>query len=92
MVSTSPAAPTLRRVHGLALACHPGPTLAMTGLSAALVLALGGTGSAAIRLAVCVLAGQLSIGWSNDARDAADDSAAGRSAKPIVRGLSLIHI
>ena len=59
----------------------------MTALSAALVLALGGTGSAAIRLAVCVLAGQLSIGWSNDARDAAADSAAGRSAKPIVRGL-----
>lgn len=86
-MSTSPAAPALSRVHGLALACHPGPTLAMTGLGAALVLAFGGTGSAAVRLAVCVLLGQLSIGWSNDSHDAAADTAAGREAKPIVRGL-----
>lgn len=69
------------------LACHLGPTVAMTGLGAALVLALGGTGGAAAQLAVCVLAGQLSIGWSNDARDAAADTEAGRTAKPIVRGL-----
>lgn len=59
----------------------------MTGLSAALVLALGGSDGAAVRLAVCVLVGQLSIGWCNDAGDATADTAAGRIEKPIVRGL-----
>jgi 4-hydroxybenzoate polyprenyltransferase len=59
----------------------------MTGLSAALVVAFGGSGGMAGRLAACVMLGQLSIGWSNDARDAAADTAAGRTAKPIVRGL-----
>jgi 4-hydroxybenzoate polyprenyltransferase len=33
-----------------------------------------------------MLAGQLSIGWSNDACDAARDAAAGRTDKPVARG------
>jgi 4-hydroxybenzoate polyprenyltransferase len=33
-----------------------------------------------------MLAGQLSVGWSNDACDAARDVAAGRTDKPVVRG------
>ena len=37
-------------------------------------------------MAVAVLAGQLSTGWSNDWFDAARDTAAGRSDKPIVAG------
>jgi 4-hydroxybenzoate polyprenyltransferase len=33
-----------------------------------------------------MLAGQLSVGWSNDALDASSDAAAGRTDKPIVTG------
>jgi 4-hydroxybenzoate polyprenyltransferase len=36
--------------------------------------------------APAMLAGQLSVGWSNDACDAARDIAAGRTDKPVVRG------
>lgn len=35
---------------------------------------------------VAVLAGQLSVGWSNDAIDAARDTVVGRSTKPVVGG------
>lgn len=75
-----------RRVVGLAQACHLGPVLVMTGIAATLVVALGGEGADAARLAVCVLLGQLSIGWSNDAHDAGADRAAGRTDKPVARG------
>jgi len=59
----------------------------MTGLGSALVLALGGSGATAARLAVCVLLGQLSVGWCNDAHDAEHDVAADRQKKPVVRGM-----
>ncbi|MBB2744472.1 UNVERIFIED_ORG: 4-hydroxybenzoate polyprenyltransferase [Microbispora rosea subsp. rosea] len=74
-------------VAGLARACHPGPAAAVTTLVAALV-AVAGWGPAGTTLtALAVLTGQLSVGWCNDAVDAARDAAAGRTAKPIVAGL-----
>jgi 4-hydroxybenzoate polyprenyltransferase len=39
-----------------------------------------------VLVAPAMLAGQLSVGWSNDACDAARDMAAGRTDKPVVRG------
>jgi 4-hydroxybenzoate polyprenyltransferase len=39
-----------------------------------------------VLVAPAILAGQLSVGWSNDACDAARDTAAGRTDKPIARG------
>ncbi|GGO23395.1 UbiA family prenyltransferase [Microbispora bryophytorum] len=76
-----------RTVAGLARACHPGPAAAVTILVAALV-AVAGWGPAGTALtALAVLTGQLSVGWCNDAADAAVDAAAGRTAKPIVAGL-----
>jgi 4-hydroxybenzoate polyprenyltransferase len=59
----------------------------VTGLAAALVAMLGGDADAVARLSASVVLGQLSVGWSNDAHDAADDEAAGRNNKPVVRGL-----
>lgn len=35
---------------------------------------------------IAVLSGQLSVGWSNDAHDAAHDSSQRRTAKPVVQG------
>ncbi|WP_169945828.1 UbiA family prenyltransferase [Microbispora sp. H11081] len=76
-----------RTAAGLARACHPGPAAAVTVLLAVLV-ALAGWGPAGTALAaLAVLTGQLSVGWCNDAVDAARDAAAARTAKPIVAGL-----
>ncbi|RBQ18976.1 hypothetical protein DP939_17475 [Spongiactinospora rosea] len=76
----------VRRVTGLAGACHPGPTVVVTGLVTALA-AIAGRDPAGCALAgAAVLAGQLSIGWGNDAVDAGRDAAAGRTDKPAARG------
>jgi 4-hydroxybenzoate polyprenyltransferase len=48
-------------------------------------VSLTGAGTVTI-FAAAVLAGQLSIGWSNDAFDADLDAAAGRTDKPLVAG------
>ncbi|MBB2915276.1 4-hydroxybenzoate polyprenyltransferase [Streptosporangium becharense] len=83
----SPATGTaLRAARGLLLACHPGPTAAVTALVTALAVASGRGAAGAALVGVAVLAGQLSIGWCNDAVDAARDAAAGRTGKPVVDG------
>lgn len=81
-----------RQVAGLARACHPGPAVAVTVLVTALTVLAGhglaGRGLAgAAAVALAVLTGQLSVGWCNDAVDAARDATAGRTGKPIVAGL-----
>ena len=70
----------------LALACHPLPTVAVTAISAGLA-ALAGLGlERGLLLVTAILAGQLSIGWSNDSIDAARDLATDRRDKPVARG------
>jgi 4-hydroxybenzoate polyprenyltransferase len=50
--------------------------------------ALAGRGAAGcVAVALAVLAGQLSTGWSNDWFDAGRDSSVGRTDKPIVAGM-----
>ena len=81
-----PAGTTAARVRGLLGACHPAPTVAVTGLTTALAIGAGaGPGTVALIL-LAVLAGQLSIGWSNDWIDAARDREVARSDKPIAAG------
>ncbi|MFE4058836.1 UbiA family prenyltransferase [Streptomyces sp. NPDC059096] len=75
-----------RSTGGLLRACHPGPTAVVTLLVAGLAVAAGQDGSGIVLATAAVLAGQLSIGWSNDALDAARDGAAGRRAKPVAGG------
>ncbi|MFV0131328.1 UbiA family prenyltransferase [Streptomyces sp. HMX112] len=71
---------------GLVAACHPVPAVAVTLLVTALAATAGrGAGGCAL-VAAAVLAGQLSVGWSNDAVDAGRDRAAGRYGKPVVSG------
>jgi len=74
------------RIRGLTLACHLAPTLAVTTVTTALALVVG-RGATTVWVALAVLAGQLSVGWSNDFLDADRDRLAGRTAKPIVAGL-----
>lgn len=73
-------------IRGLALACHPGPTLAVTTFTALLAGSAGHSLPRGTLVTSAVLTGQLSIGWSNDVIDAARDRATGRLDKPIARG------
>ncbi|MGP3937017.1 UbiA family prenyltransferase [Nonomuraea sp. KM88] len=72
---------------GLVLACHPGPTVAVTALVTALAVAAGRDAAGCVLAGAAVLAGQLSIGWCNDAIDAGRDAAAGRTGKPVAGGM-----
>jgi 4-hydroxybenzoate polyprenyltransferase len=65
-------------------ACHPGPTALVTIVVTALSWQVGWAGWPLLGVALAVLLGQLSIGWSNDAVDAAVDAEAARAAKPTV--------
>lgn len=67
-------------------ATHPIPAAAVTALAGA-VVAVRGADAATVGLATAsTLAGQLSVGWSNDYLDREGDAAAGRRDKPIPAG------
>ncbi|MDP1879264.1 MAG: UbiA family prenyltransferase [Actinomycetota bacterium] len=72
---------------GLARACHPLPAVAVTFVMSAFAWALGWRGGAFALLVAAILVGQLSVGWSNDAHDAALDRRVDRGTKPTVAGL-----
>lgn len=78
-----PARPALV---ALLRSCHPVPTVAVTTMGTVLAVAAGVSSGAVLLLLAAVLAGQLSIGWSNDLIDVERDRAAGRTDKPIVIG------
>jgi 4-hydroxybenzoate polyprenyltransferase len=80
------AAGGARTLRGLALACHPLPTLAVTAISAGLAALAGLDFATGAVLVLAVFTGQLSIGWSNDRIDAARDRAVARSDKPLAAG------
>jgi 4-hydroxybenzoate polyprenyltransferase len=73
-------------VTALARSCHPEPTIAVTAALTALAVTTGRDAPGILVVALAVLAGQLSIGWSNDWLDAARDISAGRRDKPIAAG------
>ncbi|GAB3437163.1 hypothetical protein GCM10027517_08290 [Phycicoccus ginsengisoli] len=85
-MSGRPAPASSAPVLGLVRACHPGPTAAVTVLTALLADALGRPGPSAVLVVGAVLAGQLTIGWSNDVIDAGRDRSVGRTDKPVARG------
>lgn len=70
----------------LAGSCHPGPVVAVTVLLTGLAVTAGQSPGRCVLTAAAVLAGQLSVGWCNDAVDARRDTAAGRSGKPVADG------
>jgi 4-hydroxybenzoate polyprenyltransferase len=74
-------------LRGLASACHPLPSLAVTGVAVLLGVGSGLDGPRMALLGAAVLTGQLSIGWSNDWVDAARDRATGRTDKPAAIGI-----
>ena len=72
---------------GLAKATHPLPTLVVVTISVLLAIAVGRNWQGCLLIALTVLSGQLSVGWSNDAIDYPSDSNVSRVTKPIVAGL-----
>lgn len=74
------------RLVALALATHLGPTVAVTTVATLLGVAAGVPSGRLVLLCVAVLAGQASIGWSNDWLDADRDRAVARADKPVVQG------
>lgn len=72
------------RLRAFVTASHPGPTAAVTVVMSAYAWSIGWRGAELALVALTVLIGQLSIGWSNDAFDARLDAQAGRTDKPTV--------
>ncbi|WP_210443398.1 UbiA family prenyltransferase [Nocardioides sp. SYSU D00065] len=77
---------------GLLLAAHPAPALAVTVMMGLLAVAQGLEASRTLLLVAAVLAGQLSIGWSNDLVDASRDRQAGRRDKPLATGEGSVRL
>ncbi|HEY7263847.1 MAG TPA: UbiA family prenyltransferase [Trebonia sp.] len=76
----------MSRVRALIIASHPGPSLAITAMTTLLAAEAAPHGTGPVLVAPAMLAGQLSVGWSNDACDARRDAAAGRTDKPVATG------
>jgi 4-hydroxybenzoate polyprenyltransferase len=73
-------------IRALALATHLGPTVAVTVVATLLAVAADVPGGRSVLVCAAVLAGQASIGWSNDWLDADRDRAVARADKPVVQG------
>lgn len=76
----------------LARATHPGPAVAVTVVGTLLAVAAGVGPGRTVLVCAAVLAGQLSIGWSNDWLDADRDRAVARPDKPVVQGAVEPHL
>ncbi|MEJ1231436.1 MAG: UbiA family prenyltransferase [Galbitalea sp.] len=74
------------KLAALALASHPGPSVAVTLITVGLGFGAGLDAVRLLFLGLAMLAGQLSVGWSNDWIDARADAAVGRTDKPTARG------
>jgi 4-hydroxybenzoate polyprenyltransferase len=81
-----------RTVTALLASCHPAPCAAVTVFSSVLAAVAGADAATCVLLAAAVLAGQLSIGWSNDRIDARRDAEVGRTDKPLARGAVSVRL
>jgi 4-hydroxybenzoate polyprenyltransferase len=80
------AAPAGSRALALVMACHPVPTIGVTTLVTVLAVVAENDWPTVLLIALAVLTGQLSIGWSNDLLDASRDAAVHRPDKPLATG------
>ncbi len=76
----------LRPTLALARSCHPEPVLVVSALAGLLSLSVG-RGLGSLWMVAAVLAGQLSVGWTNDYLDRDLDRRQGRADKPLAAGL-----
>jgi 4-hydroxybenzoate polyprenyltransferase len=76
----------MHRAGALLNSTHPGPSLAVSAIVVLLGFAAGLEPWRAVLLGCAVLAGQASVGLSNDWLDAGRDRAVGRTDKPVAMG------
>ena len=76
-----------RQARSLALATHPGPTVAVTLIVVVLAAGVGLESWRIALLGAVILTNQLSVGLSNDWLDADRDRSVGRTDKPVALGL-----
>jgi 4-hydroxybenzoate polyprenyltransferase len=88
---TRTAPQVLRQARALIIAGHAGPSLAIAALATLLAGQAAPHGIGPALTGPAMLAGQLSVGWSNDALDASRDAAAGRTDKPVATGVISIR-
>lgn len=83
-----PARPgnTPPKIVALARSTHPGPSIAVTVITVGLGFGAGLDPLRLVFLGLSMLAGQFSVGLSNDWLDAERDRAVGRSDKPVALG------
>lgn len=74
------------KIVALARSTHPGPSIAVTVITVLLGFGAGLDAVRLVFLGLAMLAGQLSVGLSNDWLDAERDRAVGRSDKPVALG------
>jgi 4-hydroxybenzoate polyprenyltransferase len=77
---------TVRRRTAVLRSAHPGPAAAVTALTALLTVSADLSLGRSLVVVAAVLAGQLSIGWSNDLVDASRDRQVHRDDKPLATG------
>ncbi|WP_345764429.1 UbiA family prenyltransferase [Diaminobutyricibacter sp. McL0608] len=81
-----------KTVRSLLLASHPGPTVVVTLVAGVLGFGLAYAPARLLLLMAAILAGQLSIGWSNDWIDAGRDAAVHRPDKPAAQGAVAVSV
>lgn len=86
MVGVPSATSRAASAAALARATHPAPAVAVTTVATLLAVAAGVGPGRTVLACLAVLAGQASIGWSNDWLDADRDRAVARPDKPVVQG------
>lgn len=74
------------RIVALAMSTHPGPTVAVSVVTAVLAVGAGLDFARVLLVTVAVFLNQVSVGLSNDWIDARRDAAVGRTDKPVARG------
>jgi 4-hydroxybenzoate polyprenyltransferase len=76
-----------RRPVALVMSTHPGPAVAVTIITVGLGVGVGLSPLRLVLLGLAMLAGEISVGLSNDWIDAERDRAVGRTDKPVAQGL-----
>jgi 4-hydroxybenzoate polyprenyltransferase len=80
-------APSAARVpYALIKSSHPQPSIAVTALVTLMAVGAGVPAARCVLLALAVICGQLSVGWSNDVLDRQRDRLIGRPDKPVALG------
>jgi 4-hydroxybenzoate polyprenyltransferase len=75
-----------RTARALVVATHAPPTVTVTAVMTALAVTVGRGAAGSLLVAAAVLAGQVSVGWSNDYLDRDRDRKTGRNDKPVPSG------